>query len=196
MKIEEPMPELLTAYWPVILIAFLIGIAVAWLVFVGNRRTRVERERGDVLDEGAAPARRNQALIDTPASAAAAEASKLSQAANSQEVAHASAAADAEAGPAIAPSPVPADTSAAPTSGGDDLTRIKGLGPKIAVMLGEMGVTSYAQIATWDEADIARIDAQLGRFQGRIERDQWVEQARLLSGDQNEEFAGKFGNNT
>lgn len=76
---------------------------------------------------------------------------------------------------------------------GDDLTKIKGLGPKVAAILNGLGITKYAQIASWDDADIARIDSQLGRFQGRIRRDNWVEQAKILSEGKAEEFAQKFG---
>ncbi len=71
---------------------------------------------------------------------------------------------------------------AAMLHGSDDLTRIKGLGPKLAEQLHALGVTSFAQIAAWDEADIDRIDAQLGRFQGRIRRDDWPAQARRSRG--------------
>lgn len=181
------MPELIEAYWPFLLVGLVIGIAVAWFVFVSTRRTSVVGERKDVLDEGAERAGRNQALIDAPPAAA-----NLSNAANTQEVAHASATADAEAGASVAPS-TPAQ--AAEPSGGDDLTRIKGLGPKIATLLGELGVTSYAQIATWDDAEIDRIDAQLGRFEGRIRRDSWVDQAKLLAAGDEGGFTEKFGQN-
>ncbi|QZD94873.1 hypothetical protein [Qipengyuania gelatinilytica] len=76
---------------------------------------------------------------------------------------------------------------------GDDLTRIKGVGPKLAALLESLGVTSFAQIADWDDAEIDRIDAQLGRFEGRIRRDDWVGQARLLADGKDAEFTGKYG---
>jgi len=84
-----------------------------------------------------------------------------------------------------APAPAPA--------GGDDLTRIKGLGPKIAALLGGLGVTSFSQIAAWNEEDIDRIDAQLGTFEGRIRRDNWVEQAKFLATEDMAGFEGRFG---
>ncbi len=55
-------------------------------------------------------------------------------------------------------------------------------------------MTRIAHIAAWSEEDIARIDPQLGRFQGRIRRDGWVEQARLLSEGDEAAFAARFGN--
>ena len=100
--------------------------------------------------------------------------------------------------PTPTPAPASASASAAPASasapaGGDDLTRIKGLGPKLSATLHGAGVTSFAQIAAWSDADIDRIDAQLGRFQGRIRRDDWVGQAKLLAqGDENG-FAERYG---
>jgi predicted flap endonuclease-1-like 5' DNA nuclease len=67
------------------------------------------------------------------------------------------------------------------------------LGPKLSATLHGAGVTSFAQIAAWSDADIDRIDAQLGRFQGRIRRDDWVGQAKLLAqGDENG-FAERYG---
>lgn len=79
---------------------------------------------------------------------------------------------------------------------GDDLTRLKGLGPKAATTLTAIGVTTFAQMAAWNDADIDAIDAQLGAFKGRIRRDRWVEQAQFLAkGDVAgfEEAFGKLG---
>jgi len=105
--------------------------------------------------------------------------------------------------PAAAPSaPDPATTAPQPSTqpsaqpfapAGDELLRIKGLGPKLAQQLRGLGVTSLEQIAGWDEAEIDRIDAQLGRFQGRIRRDDWPEQARLLSAGDIAAYEGRFG---
>jgi len=62
----------------------------------------------------------------------------------------------------------------------DDLSIIKGLGPKAAASLKAAGVVSLAQIAAWSEADIASWDERInGR--GRIVRDDWVGQAKKLS---------------
>lgn len=155
------MSELLQTYWPLIVAALVIGVAVAWFVFSASRKTRVTGTSRDVLDEGAAPAQRNKALIDSA--------------------------------PAATPMQ-PADGAVpAATPAGDELTRIKGLGPKLAGTLREMGVTSFAQIAAWDDAEIDRIDAQLGRFEGRIRRDDWVGQARLLAQGDDSGFAERYG---
>lgn len=155
------MMQLLEFYWPLLLVALAIGLSVAWLVFRANRKTRVTVDRRDVLDEGAAPAARNQALIDAGEKP-------------------------------TAQNPTAAQTTQ--RADGDDLTQIKGLGDKIAQLLAQLGVTRFAQIAAWDDAEIDRIDAQLDRFQGRIRRDNWVEQAKLLAAHDKAGFDAKFGN--
>jgi len=103
--------------------------------------------------------------------------------------------------PATIPSPTsqtaptpPAAVGPDPASAqGDDLTRIKGLGPKLATMLREKGITRFEQIANWSEDDIERVDNDLGRFKGRIRRDHWVEQARMLESGDQQAFDAKFG---
>jgi predicted flap endonuclease-1-like 5' DNA nuclease len=75
----------------------------------------------------------------------------------------------------------------------DDLKRIKGLGPKLATLLASLGVTRFDQIAAWTEADIAEVDRFLGTFQGRILRDNWVEQAGYLARGDEAGFAARFG---
>jgi predicted flap endonuclease-1-like 5' DNA nuclease len=64
----------------------------------------------------------------------------------------------------------------------DDLTRINGIGPKLERLLNDLGIRSYAQIAAFSDEDIETLDAQLGRFSGRIQRDNWIAQASDLAG--------------
>ncbi|MCB1772715.1 MAG: hypothetical protein KDI88_03800 [Gammaproteobacteria bacterium] len=61
----------------------------------------------------------------------------------------------------------------------DNLQQIKGIGPKIAGMLKDMGVHRFEQIAGWTPEHVERINEQL-RFKGRIEREKWIPQARAL----------------
>ncbi|MBM7405793.1 MULTISPECIES: helix-hairpin-helix domain-containing protein [Sphingomonas] len=90
------------------------------------------------------------------------------------------------ASPAPAPAPVPANAAS-------DLTTLKGLGPKVAAQLAEMGITSIADLAALSPAEADRIDASLGTFQGRMARDRWVEQARLLAAGDRAGYEAKFG---
>ena len=70
-----------------------------------------------------------------------------------------------------------APKKAAKAEGADDLKELSGVGPALEKKLLEAGVTSFAQIAAWTEADIAEMDEKLS-FKGRIEREGWVEQAK------------------
>lgn len=75
----------------------------------------------------------------------------------------------------------------------DDLTRIKGLGPKAQGVLNAIGIHRYAQLAALEPAQAAEVDARLGAFKGRIFRDRWIDQARLLEQDDVAGFEKEFG---
>ena len=75
----------------------------------------------------------------------------------------------------------------------DDLTRIKGLGPKARTVLAGLGVHRFDQLAALDPAQAAELDARLGAFKGRIFRDRWIEQARYLEQDDIAGFEKEFG---
>lgn len=62
----------------------------------------------------------------------------------------------------------------------DDLTRLVGVGPKLAASLAELGVTRFSQIAAWTPDELASID-QLLSLKGRAERDAWIAQAQRLA---------------
>ena len=62
----------------------------------------------------------------------------------------------------------------------DKLQEITGIGPKLERTLNRLGVYYYWQIAAWDKRDIRAVDANLETFRGRIERDDWVRQAKQL----------------
>jgi len=81
---------------------------------------------------------------------------------------------------ADAPKKAAPEKAAAATDGADDLKQLSGVGPALEKKLVAAGVTSFAQIAAWGEADIAEFDEKLS-FKGRIEREGWVEQAKNLA---------------
>lgn len=219
---------MIEAHWLVFIAALLVGIAVAYWVFVHGSKPARRAHRPDVLDEGAAPAQRNQALIDAPPAAqfaapvhiappamagtmagigeviavAAQEEADEARAHAEEVAAEAPEAPEAtEAPQTIAAEPDPTPAPPAPpvmeTAGGevaaDDLRRIKGLGPKMQTLLHALGITSYAQIAGWTDADLDDLDGKLGAFAGRPRRDSWVEQAKLLSSGDTGAYEAKFG---
>lgn len=75
-----------------------------------------------------------------------------------------------------------------PPENSDDLKRIRGIGVLIEKRLNALGVARYDQIAKWTAADIDRVSDSLD-FKGRIERENWIEQARILASGGNTEFS-------
>ncbi|MEE2922807.1 MAG: hypothetical protein VYC38_13675 [Pseudomonadota bacterium] len=63
----------------------------------------------------------------------------------------------------------------------DDLERVNGIGPMLAELLNEIGVYYFWQIAEWGPDEIQWVDDKLEHFKGRILRDDWVGQAKLLA---------------
>lgn len=107
-------------------------------------------------------------------------------------------AAQSAASPAIAPQPAPVapqPVSPEPLTTGtrpagldapldglpDDLTKIRGVGPKLARLCNDLGFWHYDQIASWTADEVDWVDAHLDGFRGRVSRDGWVEQARALA---------------
>ena len=161
--------QMLTENWIIAVIALVVAILVAWWLLAANRRTAITRETPD--EEAGAVARRNQAFIDASPAASIPPVTPEGL---------------AGVGAAVA-------AGADPANRGDDLKRIKGLGPKVETILHAIGVTTFAEIAAWDEADVDRIDAQLGVFAGRIRRDDWRGQARLLAQGDLAAYEASFG---
>lgn len=97
--------------------------------------------------------------------------------------------AEATAGPSIKP-----EMLTAPRDGGaDNLKEIKGVGPKLEILLHEMGVYHFDQIASWSETEVAWMDQNLKGFKGRVSRDTWIAQAQVLASGGETEFSSKVG---
>jgi predicted flap endonuclease-1-like 5' DNA nuclease len=168
------MGETITNNWLILVVALALAVLVAWWLLVASRRTRIERT--ETQDEGT-PVRRNQALIDAPTAAA-----EIDLPAPTPEVL-------GGVSEVLAATAEPVHQSLH----ADDLKRIKGVGPKLEKLLNSLGVTSYSQIAAWDDDEIDRIDAQLGAFSGRIRRDDWPAQAGFLAAGDTAGFEQRFG---
>jgi large subunit ribosomal protein L21 len=126
----------------------------------GNRQYETTVRISEILTGGARPAARAAAKPDTKADAKPAA---------------------AEAAPVEA-KPAKADAQAAPaaeTSYKDDISLIGGVGPVLKKKLDAAGYGNLAAIAALSADDIAKLDADL-KLGGRVERDEWVEQAKEL----------------
>ena len=101
----------------------------------------------------------------------------------------------AAAKPAAAAEPVaatakrPAALSAARGGKADDLKQIKGIGPKLEALCHSMGIYHFDQIAAWGDSEVSWMDHNLEGFHGRVTRDTWVAQAKLLAAGGATEFS-------
>lgn len=62
----------------------------------------------------------------------------------------------------------------------DDLKEIEGIGPAMEKLVNSMGFYHFDQIAKWSDADVALVDSEMKTFKGRITRDKWVSQAKII----------------
>lgn len=72
--------------------------------------------------------------------------------------------------------------AAADAPAGDNLKKLTGVGPALEKKLNGAGITTFAQIAALSDADIARLEEELG-LAGRFAKDGWVDQAKELAKD-------------
>lgn len=75
----------------------------------------------------------------------------------------------------------------------DNLTLLKGVGDRFAAKLNDIGVYHYRQIAGWSPDEVRIADSKLDSFRGRIDRDQLVEQSKLLAAGRTTEYEARFG---
>ena len=133
---------------------------------------------------------KSAATKPAPAKPAAAKAVTAKPAAKPAAAKASAPAKSATSKPATATKAAPAP--AKPASGKpDNLRRLIGIGPVNEKLLKAQGVTSFAQIAGWTAADIKRIEDVMN-FDGRIARERWIEQAKLLAAGNEKEFAKQF----
>lgn len=156
------------------------------LVFKKRRRQNYRRKKGhrqwiavvsvaEILKPGAKSkltAKKKTAKTEAPAETPAAKDAKPAEAPK--------AAPKAEAKPKAEPK-AKAAAKAAP-AGADDLTKLTGVGPAFAKKLNEAGVTSFAQIAAWDDAEIERLDGEISGLKTKAEKGDWVAEAKTLAG--------------
>jgi NADH-quinone oxidoreductase subunit E len=85
----------------------------------------------------------------------------------------------------------PAGLTGARSGAADDLKRIKGVGPKLEQLCHSLGFYHFDQIAAWTADEISWVDDNLEGFKGRVTRDDWVAQARILAAGGTTEFSDR-----
>lgn len=160
--------EFFQIYWPVFLVALVIGIIVGLLVL---------RPRQNVRLTDSVPLRPHMTV-----------AIEHEDRSLTDEVA---AAASDIAGPIIG-AEVHAELPGA-SGPPDELMKLKGVGPKLAEILNQRGLTTYSQIAGLSPEQVDALDETLGAFRGRLARDRVVEQADYLARGDIAGYQAKFG---
>ena len=161
--------EFIQIYWPVVLVGLIAGIVVGYLLFRPKQNVRLTDStptRPHMTYNASRSEGKN--IADEAAAAASDIAGHLLRTNVHEEL------------PGAAGPP-------------DDLIRLKGVGPKLAAMLNERGITRFDQIAKLSPGQVETIDASLGAFRGRFERDRIVEQADYLSRGDVDGYEDKFG---
>jgi len=150
----------------------------------GSQRTKGHRQKltlvriTDILEKGAEKSGVKAAIGTGSLSAAALAA--MAPASNKPARAEVSKVAKPKKAAPKAEAKAAAPKKAAAAAGADDLKQLSGVGPALEKKLHEAGVTTFAQIAAWSDADVAAMDEKLS-FKGRIEREGWIEQAKELA---------------
>ncbi|WP_093915414.1 50S ribosomal protein L21 [Sulfitobacter marinus] len=157
-----------------------------------SKRTKGHRQKltlvkiGEIMASGAGKSGAKAAIGTGSVSAAAVAAIESKAAAKvdaakpaKKTKAEKKAAAPAAEKPAKAAKAKPAKKAAA-AEGADDLSKISGVGPVIVGKLNGEGITTFAQIAAWTDADVEAIEEKLS-FKGRVGREDWIAQAKELA---------------
>jgi len=167
------MSELWMAYWPVILVGLLIGLAVGILLFR-------PRQKISLSDDTPIRPHMTQPVAPKPIRG------------EGRGIADEAAAAASDVAGHMLGSRVH-DELPGCESAPDDLRQLKGVGPKMAGMLNQRGLTRFDQIASLSAGQVEAIDRDLGAFRGRFERDRIVEQAHYLSRGDIDGYRARFG---
>ncbi len=161
--------EVLNAYWPAILIAVAIILLLLFLLLRPRQAVKLTQDSAPVRPHmQEAPRREGRGLADEAAAAVS------------------------DVSGEIIDAPVHANLSSA-SGPPDDLTRLKGVGPKFAGLLNQAGITRFDHLARLSEGDIDRLDQSLGAFKGRLQRDQVPLQADYLARGDEDGFEQRFG---
>ena len=154
--------------WPYILIAIIVALIIAFIVF---------RPRQRVTLTDSAPVRPHMAQ---------------SAPAEGRGIPGGAAAAASDVAGELIDAPVRRELDNA-TGGSDDLLLLKGVGPRLATQLNEMGFRKFEQLARLGPTEVERLEERLGALRGRLTRDRVVEQADYLSRNDIDGYETRFG---
>jgi NADH-quinone oxidoreductase subunit E len=184
--------------------ALVLGLAIGWFAFRGTARLEELRLERDTISARLEHASNEVARLERELAAArdqvkplADEVDRLRKEKAARKAEAVEAIVEQSAAPAVGVGwkpgrklPTFLDAPIGPT---DDLSLLKGVGPRLAARLREIGVFYFAQIADWSPEEVKLVDAKLDTFRGRIEKDQLIEQAKLLAAGRITEYEARYG---
>lgn len=174
------MSYLLTQMFLYMLATFLLGLFIGWLIW---RKS----DTGTVVDTSERDAERNALIAERDGLRAQLRSTQRDLEVCESNLSSAVAAPVAVAASVAMEDAAPAESSkpqgiAGPRGGvADNLQDISGVGPKLEKLLHDLGFYHFDQIANWTDAEVAWVDQNLEGFFGRVTRDKWIEQARVLA---------------
>ena len=172
-----------------ILIGLIVAVIVAIILWMGWQDTN----SGNASDAttGAATTSTAAARSDAMATAASPVAAKPAATKAAAKPAAAKPAAKAAAKPAAKAAAKPAVLAKARAGGADNLKMIKGVGPVLEKALHTTGVFHFDQVGAWTKADAEWFDDNVKGANGRVIRDGWVKQAKILAKGGTTEFSAR-----
>lgn len=178
---------LLGEIWLLLILAALIGLLAGWIIW--GRRPAGEVSVED-LQAQLASCRKQHAAKDEQFAKVAADLDACRAAAAAAPVSAPAVDYDGDGKVEGADEGTkPEQLTQARDGGADDLKLIKGIGPKLEILCNSLGFYHFDQVAKWTADEVAWVDANLEGFKGRVSRDEWVAQAKILADGGTTEFS-------
>lgn len=167
---------LLGEIWTLLALAALVGLVAGWIIWGRRSEVTIDTSEADGLRADLNRCRKSGSEKDATIASLRADLEAAKVVPVAAPVAFASNV-DADQGGGNKPT-----TLDAPRGGqADDLKRIKGVGTKMEELCNSMGFWHFDQISAWTSQEVAWVDDNLEGFKGRVTRDSWVSQAKVLA---------------
>lgn len=173
---------LLTEIWVLLALAALVGLIAGWIIWGRRAEVTVDTSEVDRLRAQLDACQAKHAEKDARIAAMQADIDTAAPAPVTAAVAAPATDFDGDGVVEGTDEGVKPRTLDAPLDGmADDLKKIKGIGAKMEALCNRLGFWHFDQIANWTDDEVAWVDANLEGFKGRVTRDDWVAQAKLLA---------------
>lgn len=157
------MYELLTTIWLCLLLAFLLGLLIGWLIKHFCAQKKLKQQQQQMHKECEEKRKSDQERIQDLSE----ELTRVKRLAAQEQY---------KVVPEVAPDVLHQDR---PTEV-DDLKEVKGIGPILEKTLHDLGIYQFSQLANLSEENVEWVASHINTFSSRIYTDRWIEQAKEL----------------